>query len=300
MPQNGHLKTYLALSMAMILWGFSFVATKIALESFQVFSLVFIRFSIAALVFGGFMFRRGIPVMPLRDHGLMLLLALFEPGLYFLFETYGLKYTTAPKAALIIATIPLTVMVFAHLLLGERITRRGMWGAGLSLAGVALLVAGDPALDLVGSSSLLGDLLIGGAVLSATFYILCARRLGRTHSAVAITAMQIFYGVLFYIPLFLWELPRMQWQGITPSAGAALTYLALGPTIGAYFGYNYALTRIPASHAAIFINAIPFITAAGAWWLLGETLTLVQASGGGAVVLMGVWICNLPRRRSRK
>ena len=101
------------------------------------------------------------------------------------------------RPALIIATTPLMVLVFAHMVLGERITRRGSWGAGLSLVGVVILVAGDPALDLVGSSSILGDLLIGGAVLSATFYILCARRLGRTHSAVSITAMQIFYGVLF-------------------------------------------------------------------------------------------------------
>jgi drug/metabolite transporter (DMT)-like permease len=57
--------------------------------------------------------------------------------------------------------------------------------------------------------------------------------------------------------------------------------------------YNYALTRIEASRASVFINGVPVVTAVGAWFILGEKLTLLQV-GGGALVLLAVFISNIP------
>ena len=98
------MKTYAALVATMVFWGLSFVATKVALESVPTFTMVFIRFSLAALFFLVIRQGRKWPVFHGRDRLKMVLLALFEPGLYFIFETIGLQYTTAPKTALIIAT----------------------------------------------------------------------------------------------------------------------------------------------------------------------------------------------------
>jgi len=64
----------------------------------------------------------------------------------------------------------------------------------------------------------------------------------------------------------------------------ALLYLTIFATIGAFLCYNYALTKIPAFRAAVFINGIPVVTALGAWILLGESLTVVQAAGGVLVI----------------
>ena len=73
----------------------------------------------------------------------------------------------------------------------------------------------------------------------------------------------------------------------------ALLYLTIFATIGAFLCYNYALSRIPASRAAVFINGIPVVTALGAWIVLGESLTPVQAAGG-VLVLCAVFLTNLP------
>ncbi|WP_207680333.1 DMT family transporter [Desulfonema magnum] len=293
MNQNNQVITYLALTVTVIFWGLSFVATKVALESLPTFTLIFIRFGLAACLFLALMMRFGFPLFTLREHGKLLLTAMFEPGLYFIFETIGLQHTTAPKAALIIATIPLAVTVLASLLLGERTSMLSFLGIGISLAGISILVVGDPQFRWGWGGSLVGDILIFGAVISAAFYIICARDLGRNHTALEITGLQIIYGAFFYAPAFLWELPGINWSAISGRSLTAVVYLTVFATVAAFMCYNYALTRISASRASLFINCIPVVTALGAWVLLGEKLTRIQI-GGGTLVLLSICLTSLP------
>ena len=291
--QHQQTKPYLALSAAMVFWGLSFVATKIALEGFSAFTLIFGRFALASCLFAGILAYRGLPSFSRREHIRVFLMALFDPGLYFIFETIGLQHTTAPKAALIIATIPVAVTALAAFLLRERPSIVNLLGIGLSLAGITVLVAGDPQLNWRFGGPILGDLLIFGAVLSATFYIVNARNLARNRTALQITSVQAFYGAIFYAPAFFWELPSMNWSAVSGLSVGALIYLTLFATIGAFLCYNYALATVSASRAAVFINGIPVVTAAASWLLLGEKLTLIQA-GGGLLVLFAVFITNFP------
>jgi drug/metabolite transporter (DMT)-like permease len=281
----------------MIFWGLSFVATKIALESLPPFTLIFARFGLGSCLFLALMVSYGLPRFPWRVHGKLLLTAIFEPGLYFVFETVGLQHTTAPKAALIIALTPIAVLLFAFLFLGERSSLRSLFGIVMSLMGIAVLVGGDPHIRWALQGHLLGDLLIFGAVISAALYIVCARDLGRSLSAREITSMQTIYGALFYLLPFLWEFPTVHWSTISGRSLGALFYLTLFATFGAFLFYNYALTKVPASKAAVFINGIPVVTALGAWILLGEKLTMLQA-GGGLLVLLGVCLTNLSWSRA--
>lgn len=293
MKQTQNLKTYIALNSAVIIWGFSFVATKIALESFSTFTLVFARFSIAGVIFLFLMLRNGFPSFAGKDRGKIMLIALFEPGLYFICETIGLQYTTAPKASLIIAMIPVMVLVFSIFFLNESVSISGFLGIGLSLVGIMVLIAGAPELNWDMGGQLLGDLLIFGAAISAALYMVFARDLGKRYSAFDITAMQIIYGAILYAPLFLWELPGVHWAEISSRSLAAFIFLTMFATIVAFLCYNYALTQMTAPRAAVFINGIPIVTALGAWMLLGEKLTAIQACGG-VVVLFAVYLVNRP------
>ena len=290
-------RVYLALCSAVFFWGLSFVATKMALESLPTFTLVFTRFALASSLFLLLMTRYGLPRPTRRNQAKLLLTALFEPGLYFLFETLGLQHTTAPKAALIIAVIPVVVVVLAAIFLRERTGLGGVIGIVTTLVGIAVLVGGNLGRGSSWPGELLGDLLIVGAVLSAACYTVCARDLGRYHSAREITSIQTLYGALFFAPACLTELPQIDWSHVTFRSYAAILYLTLFATVGAFLCYNYALVRLPASRAAVFINGIPVVTAAAAWLLLGETLTAAQL-GGGALVLCGVYMTNRPRSRS--
>jgi len=297
MKEDRPLGAYMALSAAVLFWGLSFVATKVALETFPVFTLIFARFGLGSCLFLILLAFRGFPNFSRKDHLRLVLTALFEPGLYFVFETIGLQHTTAPEAALIIATVPIVVLVLAVLILGERTKPVSLVGMATSLLGIGVLVLGERQFSWAMGGRLLGDLLVFGAVISAAFYIVWARGLGKKYSAFEITSMQIIYGALLYVPAFLWELPDVQWSAISSRSLGALGFLTLFATVGAFLCYNYALTKVPATRASVFINGIPVVTALAAWPLLGETLGLMQAFGG-VLVLFGVCLANLPGLRA--
>lgn len=290
MTRNSPYITYAALTLAVIFWGFSFVATKIALQSFTPFCLIFIRFSMASLFFAFLLFRRGAPPISRDTFKKLFLLALFQPGLYFFFETYGLKYTTATKTSLIIATIPIIVLLLSIIFLKERFRPVNMIGIVISLLGVSLLIFGGSA-SVDPNTMMFGDILVFGAVISAAIYMIFARYLGRTISPVQITGLQVIFGALLFLPFFLWDMRSMHWQQINREAIIAVIGLTIFATIGAFLCYNFALSRIAAARAAVFINAIPIITAFGAWILLGESLTSLQMAGG-AVVIGAVCLAN--------
>jgi len=293
MSQKAGVTIYAIICITVLLWGISFVATKIALVTIPVFTLIFVRFALAAVIFLVLTHGRTFPPFTRRDHIKVFLIALFEPGLYFIFETYGLQHTAAPKAALIIATVPIVVLIISFFMIGERTGIRSILGIILSFLGIGLLVAGDPGFSLGLGGPLIGDLLILGAVISASFYTVIARDLGRKYSALKITTIQICYGAIFYAPAFLWEFPRVAWSTMTWQSVGALLFLSLGATVIAFLCYNHALTKIPAVQVSVFINGIPLVTAVAAWILLGETLTPTQLEGG-LLVLIGVFLTNFP------
>jgi drug/metabolite transporter (DMT)-like permease len=276
--------------MAVLFWGLSFVATKIALQSFSPFCLIFFRFFVAAIFFTALLWRTGFPRFSRVTIKSLIFLAIMQPGLYFTFETLGLQYTSATKTALIIATIPIAVLILSTLLLRERVSLINILGIICSLAGVALLVFGGGGQFRL-DGMLIGDLLIFGAVLAASVYTILIRRLSRTLSSLQITGMQIIFGAVLFFPAFLYELPELSLATVSGESLAALAALTLFATIGAFLCYNYALSKIPAAQAAACINGIPLVTAGAAWLLLGETLTPIQLCGG-VIVLAAVFMAN--------
>ena len=277
-------KVYAALIVTMLVWGLSFIGTKIALTSFAPFAVMFLRFGLASLLFLGFFLKNGFPRLTPTQHLRLLLLSIFEPGLYFVLETYGIKLTSASETSLLIALVPVAVTVLSRIMLKERLSVRGGTGILLSVAGVAVLVLGGGR-DLGEGSSLLGDLLILGAVFSAALYMVLARDLGKKISSLGFTGYQCFYGALFFAPFFLFGAGA---GGMSAAfkleAAAAILFLALGATIGGFVCYNYALSKVPATKASVFINGIPVVTAVGAWFLLGERLTGLQIAGAALVI----------------
>lgn len=289
---NTWLFTYGALVLAVLFWGLSFVATKVALQSFTPFCLIFARFSAASIFFGYLLFRKNAPLIHRSTFKKIFLLALFQPGLYFFFETYGLKYTTATKTSLIIATIPVVVMVLSIIFLKERVRMINLAGILISLLGISLLVFGGTELTGI-EEVILGDLLVFGAVFSAAIYMIFTRHLGKTIRPTQITGLQMIFGTVIFFPFFLWDQASMQWHMVTMESIIAVTGLIIFATIGAFLCYNFALSKIEATKVSVFINVIPIITAIAAWALLGESLTPTQMTGG-LIVIGAVCLANYP------
>jgi drug/metabolite transporter (DMT)-like permease len=268
------------LVVAMLLWGSSFIALKLAFAELPPLWVIFARMALGSLVFlcawrwrGRCCYRRG-------DWKYLLALAVCEPCLYFVFEAIALQNTSASQAGMITALLPLLVAVGAFVFLRERITRTTLAGFLLALGGVLWLSLGGKA-DEHAPAPLLGNLFEMLAMVSAMGYTLTLKYLSERYSAFLLTAMQAFVGTLFFLPLAAWSAPLP--ISISPQALAAVIYLGGVVTVGAYGLYNFAVSRLPASQASAFINLIPLFTLLLAVLLLGESLDGQQLFGAGLV-----------------
>lgn len=283
-PQGAVLPT-LGLLAAMLLWAGSFIATKIALRDLPPLLVVFSRMFLASLIFA-FLARRlrRFDYRP-GDWKPLLFMALCEPCLYFVSESYALGYTSASQAGMITSLLPLLVAVAAWPLLGEALRPRALSGCLLAIAGaVWLSVIGSP--DEDAPNPLLGNFLEFLAMVCATGYTISLKRLSVRYSPLFLTAVQAVVGCVFFLPAAIWQNAGARW---TTDAILAVLYLSVGVTILAYGFYNYGVSKIPAGKASAFINLIPVFTLGLAWLFLDEQLTPWQYVAAG-VIFLGVWI----------
>ncbi|HET8903449.1 MAG TPA: DMT family transporter [Saccharospirillum sp.] len=280
------LRSHLALLLAMLLWGSSFIALKLAVNDLSPMIVIFMRMAIGAVAFltvwpwlrHGFVYQAG-------DWKYLLGMALFEPCLYFIFEAQALRYTSAGQAGMVTAMLPLMVAIAAFFILKERSGWRQWLGFGIAVSGVIwMTLTGEDSEQA--PNALLGNFLEFLAMISAVGYTLLVKHLTRRYSAFLLTALQSFVGTLFFFPLAL----ASPWpEQISLSTFGLLIYLGLIITLGAYGLYNYSLTHLKATVAAGYTNLLPVFTLLFSMLLLGERLVLSQWLAIG-LVFIGVFL----------
>lgn len=278
----------LALLGAMLLWSSSFVATKAAYAVLHPITLVAGRMIVGTVVLVVFFFNRLRPAnYQAGDWKWLVFMGLAEPCLYFMFEAYALRYTTASQAGMITAILPLLVSVAAVRVLAEKVQGKRLMGLMVAMAGVIwLTLAGSP--EPTAPNPVLGNVLEFAAMVCATGYMISVRRLSSRYNALTLTAAQTFTGTLFFVPmLFLPGIPLPAHIDFT--AVASVVYLGVFVTLGACGLYNFGAGRIPASSASTYVNLIPVFTVALGWIFLNETLNAYQFLAC-AVVFVGVFL----------
>ncbi len=287
---------YFALTATFLFFGLSFVASKYALKSVPPLTLILLRFLLASLILGILYFRKGRTPLAPGDRWRLSLLSLIVPGLYFLAETYGLKLSSATSISLLISTIPIFASLLAFLILGEKV---GIWrGAGivLSIAGVGIIITSGEEGVQVGRIIQVGNLLGIAAAVCAGLYMSLGRDLLSRYSPRVITTFQAFFTVALFLPLAGWEQIDYRWPEINLLTIFAVIYLALFCSILAFFLWNYGISRLEASKAAVFTNLAPVFTVLGAYFFLGERIQLGQIIGG-TLVIGGVSLASATRSR---
>ncbi|WP_281688128.1 DMT family transporter [Pseudomonas citronellolis] len=282
------------LVLAMALWGSSFIALKLAFAEWPAMWVIFARMAIGSLIFLAAWRWRGRMDYQAGDWKYLVGLAVCEPCLYFVCESFALQYTSAAQAGMITALLPLLVAVGAFLLLHERIARNTWAGFALAVLGALwLTLAGEP--DQHAPQPLLGNFFELLAMVCATGYTLLLKHLSARYSPFILTAMQAFIGSVFFLPL------AVVGSGVPPAPSSqglfALVYLGSVVTVGAYGLYNFGVSRLPASQATGFINLIPVFTLVFAWLLLGERLNGQQLLAAGLVfagVALSQWRSATP------
>jgi drug/metabolite transporter (DMT)-like permease len=270
--------------IAALLWGGSFVGTKIALYQIKPMTLIFLRYvmgSVIVLIASKFTFRQKIDK---KDLKWLILLCIFEPGLYFLFETYGIKETDPTIAALIIALIPVFVLLIAAAFRIESITIAKIMGILLSISGVMIISLFENGSENSIQSTTRGIILVLMATITASSFTVLLSRLARKYSSFTLASFQIIFTVIFYFPLAIYEnYPSFQFEWNSSSIFATL-YLGIFPTFFAYLFYAKGLSKIESSVASLFTNLIPIFTAIISAFLLGTSPTLYTLIGGVLII----------------
>jgi drug/metabolite transporter (DMT)-like permease len=274
-----------ALLVAMLLWGSSFVAFKYAVMVYDPVVVVFARLLLSALAFLCVLPLWRPRSVPRRDLPLMGFMALCEPCLYFLFEGQALTLTSASQAGMVAATLPVLVAVCAGIFLGERLSVRSWAGLILAVAGVVWVSLSGDATDTA-PRPVLGNFLEFLGMLCAAGYTVSMKRLCASYSPWFLTAVQSFVGSVFFLPLLL--LPSTSLPTSLPVGPTlAVAYLGVCISIGAYGLYNFGISKLPAWQASAFINLIPVFSILLGWAWLGESMNLLQLLGA-ALVFGGV------------
>lgn len=285
---TSNLKTYIALILAMVAWALSFVWFKVALPVYGPLTIVFFRLVIsAALLFVVLKTTKKFVVPNKKLLKMFLLLAFFEPFLYFLGESYGLQHLSSTMAAVIIATIPLFAPIPARIFHNEHPSGNFYSGAVISLIGV-VLVAFQPGLTISGIGVSLEFL----AVLAALGYTTVVKKVPDSVPILVIIFYQSLIGAIYFLPLWLiFEAKTTINTPFNLEAFTAIVELAIVASVIAFVLFTYGIRRIGMSRANVFVNAIPGFTAIFAWIILGDALT-PHKLGGLLLLSVGLWLAQ--------
>lgn len=268
-------KTSLAMAAAFFgnfIFGFSFLFTKTALEVSSPSVLLAWRFLTAFAVMNLLLLTgkvkvsfRGKPI------GWLLLMGIFQPVLYFYFENYGLLYSNATFSAVIIALVPIAALVYGGLFMHERPTALQIVCSVVSVGGVIWMALRQTA---HGAITLLGVLLLVGAVVSAVGFNVISRRSAKQVGAFERTYMMFLVGTVVFGTVALAENMRQPAALIAPFSHAsfvtALVYLGVISSVAAFLMINYANTWLPLSRATVFSNVITVVSVFAGVVLLKE------------------------------
>ena len=284
-----------------LIWGATFVATKVALQEVSPATVVWLRFAMGILVLGlttGF--RRELSLPQRSEWGYLALLGLIGIGLHQWLQANGLQTAQATTTAWIVATIPVFIALLGWLVLKETLSRIQLAGMVIAALGVLLILSrGSFAALFSGTTATIGDLLV---VISApnwaVYTILSRRGLARIPAA-----KMMFYVMLAgWIFVSIWIMgfgPGLSEVGrLSPRGWLAVSGLGILGSGLAYVMYYDALRVLSASQLGAFLNIEPLTTMLLAAPILGEPITLFVILGGG-LILGGIYLVNRTTPRLR-
>lgn len=275
----------------MLFWGFSFILTSIVFRYYSPITTVFLRLLISSVIlFAGILVFGKIEKIKKGDLKLFLLSALFNPFLYFIGESYGLKLTSSTITSAIIATMPLFTPVAAYFVLGEKMNRLNILGLLISFFGVMVMILNH---DLTFSSSPLGVLYLFFAVASAIIYMIYLKKLSHRYSAYFIIAFQNLLGAIYFLPFFIiFDFQEFIGVRLDFTLVVSLLSLAIFCSSLAYVFFTISTREIGIGRTNVFSNLIPVFTAIFSFFILSEYFDM-QKIIGIFFIVFGLYLSQL-------
>ena len=286
-------KGMLAASVAYSIFGLSYLFSKMAMNVTEPMILLCVRFSVTLIILN---LLRVFGVMKCSFKGKNLLtpilLGILNPVLYFVFENYGLKYTTTSFTGVISSMSPIFSTLLGVIFLRERPNGKQWICVILSITGVIMMSIGSNS----GENTIAGCLCLLTAYFVGASYTILVRRIAGKYTAFEITYLMFTVGFIFFLIMafFTHGSATVSMIGTALSSWEfllACLYLGGASSVGAYMLSNYALLHLPVTRATIFNCFATLVSVLSGVIIMRDPFTWVSALAF-ALILFGVWGVN--------
>ncbi len=276
-----------------LIFGFSFMFSKIVLDLMTPIEMIAYRFLIATLVLNLLKLLKIIKIdLKGKNIKVVLLASLGEPVMYFIFESLGLNLTSSFEAGLVISLIPVVTTVFSVIFLKEVLKGIQVLFILLSVSGVVFINLMKENLSL--SGSFLGIIFLLVAVFASGFYNITSKKASTSFTPIEITYVMMHVGAItFNIILIINNLikgtmnsyftPLLSLKAIIP-----ILYLAILSSIVAFFLVNYSISKMKVSQFAVLGNFTTIVSIFAGVFILKEDFLWYHIVGS-VMILLGVW-----------
>lgn len=297
--QPSKVLVYIASIFAITLWGMSYIWTdKLIALNIPIFYFVFVRILVAGIVL--FLFNTAyarIKRIQKQDLGKFLLLAFFEPFIYFICETYGLKLTGSPTlSAMVVATIPIFSIGAGMIFFKEKVNIVNIFGIVFTLIGIIMVAMAKGEL---GENFIWGVVLLLIAVVSEVGHASITKSLSGNYSSQIIVMYQFLIGSVYLLPMFLWKgLDGFSIEThFSPEVWYPIICLAVLCSSLAFSLWVSTIKNLGVAKSSIFSALIP-VAAAIIAWLIGHEMLNQRQWTGIAISTVGVILSQYTSKKA--
>ncbi|WP_010287738.1 DMT family transporter [Kurthia massiliensis] len=290
---------YILLLLATVLWGGNFVIGKAVADHVPPFTLAFLRWCVALVVFLPIVWtslKRDMKQI-MKHYKIVIVLGITGVAAFNTLVYIGVHYTTSINASLMNMLTPVFIYLLSFIFLKERLTRFQLIGTAISFIGVMLIISHGSLQSLRHFAFNKGDLIVIVAVVLWSIYSLLVKQYAKVLPGQSTFFASIVVGTIILLPFFLFEQQTMttpiEWDGL---ALFAVGYTGIFASIIAFLSWNTGVVRYGANRAGIYLNFIPVFASIFAVIFLHETLFWSQLLGG-AFVIFGVYTTSMKRMK---
>jgi drug/metabolite transporter (DMT)-like permease len=280
-------------TFAVVVWGASFIATKLALREVSPVVVIWLRFGIGVIVLGGFILqRKELALPPRRELGYFALLGFLGITFHQWVQVTGLVTAKATTTAWIITTIPIFIALLGRFMLKERLGWDRITGIFIATAGVLLVVShGDVQSVLLGKLGSFGDLLVLISAVNWAVFSVLSRKALLQHPATQMMFFVMLFGWIFTTVWFFSLNHTGELVNISMTGWISVLFLGIICSGFAYVFWYDALKALSASQVGSFLYIEPLVAVVVAALILDEPLFTAAFIGGG-LIFAGVWLVN--------
>ncbi len=278
-----------------IVWGASFIATKVALKDVSPITVVWVRFSMGVVILGLVVAARRQFALPAKNEWLYFALLGFL-GITFhqWLQSNALKTSEASTTAWIVATTPVFMALLGWIVLKEGLPWLKIGGILLAALGVLLVVTDGDLLSIArGSFGAVGDILVLISSVNWAVFSVLSRRGLKSHPATRMMFFVMTFGWLFSSVLFFSGPGFSEIPKLTTDGWLSIGFLGIFCSGLAYIAWYDALQALSTAQTGVFLYIEPLVAVVVAAIILDEPITWSSLLGGG-IILFGVWLVNRP------